>query len=137
MRGTALVAQWSGIHLLMQRTRVQSLVQDDSTCRGAAEPVHLNKRTHPSEKPTHRNWSAAPAPCVQRKSTRSKEDPPQCPRRANGKITAGIPGFKSGAGDMRHTHPERRSQGSGPDLEGVPQRASSGALSTPAASADT
>ena len=48
MGGTPLVAQWWGIHLLMPSTRVQSLVQDDSTCRGATEPMHLSKRSDPS-----------------------------------------------------------------------------------------
>ena len=55
MGGTPLVAQWWGIHLLTPSTRVQSLVQDDSTCRGATEPMHLSKRSDPSEKPAHHN----------------------------------------------------------------------------------
>ena len=41
--GTSLVAQWIGIHLPMQRTGVQSLIQEDSTCHVAAEPVQLLK----------------------------------------------------------------------------------------------
>lgn len=53
MGGTSLVVQWWGIHLLTRRTRIQSLVQDDSTCRGATEPMHLSKRSDPSEKPAH------------------------------------------------------------------------------------
>ena len=32
---TSLVVQWIGIYLPMQRTGVQSLVQEDSTCHGA------------------------------------------------------------------------------------------------------
>ena len=43
--GTSLVAQWIGIHLPMQGTGVQSLIQEDSTCRVAAEPVQLLKPT--------------------------------------------------------------------------------------------
>ena len=38
--GTSLVVQWLRIHLLMQGTWVQSLVQEDSTCLGAAELVY-------------------------------------------------------------------------------------------------
>ena len=37
--GTSLVVQWLRIHLPMQRMQVQSLVREDSTCRGAAEPA--------------------------------------------------------------------------------------------------
>ena len=36
---TSLVAQWVRICLPVQGTRVQSLIPEDSTCRGAAEPV--------------------------------------------------------------------------------------------------
>ena len=48
-------------------TRVWALVQEDSTCRGAAKPMHhnnwactlelvlCNKRSHRNEKPAHRN----------------------------------------------------------------------------------
>ena len=42
MRGTSLVAQWLRIHLPMQETLVQSLVQEDPTCRRATKPVHHN-----------------------------------------------------------------------------------------------
>ncbi|KAJ8784423.1 hypothetical protein J1605_008267 [Eschrichtius robustus] len=40
--GTSLVAQWLRIHLPMQETRVQALVREDPTCRGATKPVHHN-----------------------------------------------------------------------------------------------
>ena len=72
--GTSLVAQWTGIHLPMMRTWVQSLVQDDPTGCGARhyvprilslsaatteakhlEPVLHNKRSHHNEKPVHCN----------------------------------------------------------------------------------
>ena len=63
------------IHLPLQGTRVRALVQEDPTCRGATKPVRHNywarepqllkpalpepvlgnKRSHCSEKPTHRN----------------------------------------------------------------------------------
>ena len=42
-----------GIHLLMQGTRVQSLVQEDFTCRGATKPMHYNKKSHCNKKPMH------------------------------------------------------------------------------------
>ena len=38
----SLVVQWLRIHLPMQDTCIQSLVHEDSMCRGAAEPVHHN-----------------------------------------------------------------------------------------------
>ena len=40
--GASLVAQWLRIHLLMQGTRVQALVWEDPTCRGATRPVSHN-----------------------------------------------------------------------------------------------
>ena len=38
----SLVAQWLGVCLLMQGTRVRALVWEDPTCRGAAGPVSHN-----------------------------------------------------------------------------------------------
>ena len=35
----SLVAQWLGVCLPMQGTRVRALVWEDPTCRGAAKPV--------------------------------------------------------------------------------------------------
>ena len=40
--GTALVAEWLRIHLPMQGTQVQSLVQEDPTCCRATKLVHHN-----------------------------------------------------------------------------------------------
>ena len=37
--GASLVAQWLGVCLLMQGTRVHALVWEDPACRGAAGPV--------------------------------------------------------------------------------------------------
>ena len=48
--GTSLVAQWLGIRLQMQGTRVRALVQEDPMCCGVAEPVH------------HHYWACALAP---------------------------------------------------------------------------
>ena len=39
---TSLMVQWIGIHLPMQGTQVQSLVQEDSTCRGQLSPRVTN-----------------------------------------------------------------------------------------------
>ena len=41
-RGASLVAQWLRIHLPMQGTRVQALIQEDPTYRGATKPVRHN-----------------------------------------------------------------------------------------------
>ena len=38
----SLVAQWLGICLPMQGTRVRALVREDPTCRGATGPVSHN-----------------------------------------------------------------------------------------------
>ena len=38
----SLVVQWLRIRLPMQGTRVQALVREDPTCRGAAKPVCHN-----------------------------------------------------------------------------------------------
>ena len=40
--GTSLVAQWLRIRLPMQGTWVQSLVQEDPTCRVATKPMCHN-----------------------------------------------------------------------------------------------
>ena len=41
-RNTSLVAQWIRLHPLRQGTQVQSLVREDSTCRGAMKPMCHN-----------------------------------------------------------------------------------------------
>ena len=38
----SLVAQWLGIRLPMQGTRVRAPVREDPTCHGAAKPVRYN-----------------------------------------------------------------------------------------------
>ena len=40
--GASLVAQWLGVCLLVQGTRVLALVWEDPTCHGAAGPVSHN-----------------------------------------------------------------------------------------------
>ena len=38
----SLVAWWQRIHLPMQETQVQSLIQDNPICYGATKPMHHN-----------------------------------------------------------------------------------------------
>ena len=66
------MAQWLGVCLLMQATRVRALVWEDPTCRGATgpvsqtteparlEPVPRNGRGRDSERPTHRDEERPP-----------------------------------------------------------------------------
>ena len=70
----SLVAQWLGRRLPMQRTRVQSLVQEDamgqlSLCATASEPVLHNQRSYRKEKPAHHHKRVAPARRSQRART--------------------------------------------------------------------
>ena len=43
---TSLVVQWLRIYLSMQGTRVQSLVQEDSTCHGELSLCTTTTETH-------------------------------------------------------------------------------------------
>ena len=58
--GASLVAQWLRIHLPMQGTRVQSLIQEDPTCRGASKSVHHNYWGCGLEPTSHNYWAHAP-----------------------------------------------------------------------------
>ena len=42
MARASLVAQWLGIRLSMPGTRIQAMVREDPTCRGATKPVRHN-----------------------------------------------------------------------------------------------
>ena len=44
---TPLVVLWLRNHLPMQETRVQSLIWEDPTCRGATKPVHRTAAQEP------------------------------------------------------------------------------------------
>ena len=55
--GTSLVAQWLRIHKPMQGTRVQALVWEDPTCRGATKPVRHNYWACALEPASHNYWS--------------------------------------------------------------------------------
>ena len=52
LNGASLVAQWLGVCLPMQGTRVRALVWEDPTCRGATKPV------------THNYWACASGACA-------------------------------------------------------------------------
>ena len=86
----SLLVQWLRTYLLMQETRIWSLIQEDSICCGPTKPVYhnywacalepisctcwalgpqllkltcpkaCNKRSHLNEKPTHQNQRVAP-----------------------------------------------------------------------------
>ena len=58
--GTSLVAQWLRIHLPMQGTRVRALVQEDTTCHGAAKLVHHNYWACALESASHNYWAHLP-----------------------------------------------------------------------------
>ena len=58
--GTSLVEQWLRIHLPMQGTRVQALVREDPTCRGAPKPVHHNYWACALEPMSHNYWAHVP-----------------------------------------------------------------------------
>ena len=53
--GASLVAQWLGICLPMQGTRVRALVWEDPTCHGATRPV------------SHNCWACASGACAPRR----------------------------------------------------------------------
>ena len=57
-RGTSLVVQWLRIHLLMHRTLVGFLVQEDPPCCGIAGPSHPQLFTLCSKttEPTSHNY---------------------------------------------------------------------------------
>ena len=56
----SLVAQWLRIHLPMQGTWVQALVQEDPTCHGAAKPVCHNYWACALEPASHNYWAHVP-----------------------------------------------------------------------------
>ena len=85
----SLVAQWLGIRLPMQGTRVRAPVREDPTCRGAARPVSHNywacaSGTCAPQRERPRQWEAraprwrvAPARRNWRKPSHRNEDPTQ------------------------------------------------------------
>ena len=82
---TSLVVQWLTICLIMQGTRVRSLVQEDFICCGTTKPLCQNYQAHTLEtvlhnERSHHNWSPHPATksrptcCSREKPVGSKED---------------------------------------------------------------
>ena len=56
----SLVAQWLRIRLPMQGTRVQALLWEDPTCRGATKPVSHNYWVCTPEPMSHIYWARVP-----------------------------------------------------------------------------
>ena len=102
------MVQWLRIHFAKQGTQVQSLVQEDSTCLGAATPcattnagalepeslsygslyalkrVLRNKRSHPNKQPVDCNYRAAPACRDESEPTRSNDAPVEQKKKVGG-----------------------------------------------------
>ena len=86
-RRTPVVAQWLRIHLPVEGTWVQSLVQEVPMCRGATKPrfcnysgcelMLCNKRSHCTERPTCHSWRVVPVHHNWRKPMHSNKDPVQ------------------------------------------------------------
>ena len=60
MKGASLVVQWLRIRLPMQGTRVQALVQEVPTRRGAMKPVRHNYWACTLEPKSHNYWVLVP-----------------------------------------------------------------------------
>ena len=81
--GASLVALWLRICLLMQGTRVQSLVQEDPTCCGPTKPMHHNYWACALEPVSHNYWAHVPQllkptclePMLQNKRSHCNEKP--------------------------------------------------------------
>ena len=58
--GASLVAQWLGIRLPMQGTRVRALTWEDPTCCGAAKPMCRNYWACALEAASHNYWARVP-----------------------------------------------------------------------------
>ena len=87
--GTSLAVQWVRICLPMQRTRVLSLVWEDSTCQEATKPRHHNYWACAPQQEKPLRWEAcAPqlesSPCLRQleKSLSSNKDSAQPPKDA-------------------------------------------------------
>ena len=94
----SLVAQWLRIHLPMQGTWVQALVQEDPTCRRATKPVHHNYWACTPQPVSHDYWACGPQllsprattteACAPRTHAPQQEKPPQQEARAPQRIVA-------------------------------------------------
>ena len=74
-RGTSLLVQWLKIHLSMQGTQVQSLVQEDPTCYGATKPVHHNYYRASKQQPP--NLCATATAALEPEASARNKKPPQ------------------------------------------------------------
>ena len=70
--GASLVTQVWRIHLAVQKTWVQSLILEDSTCIGATKPVHHNSWACGLEP-----WVTITEACAPRVHALQQEKPPQ------------------------------------------------------------
>ena len=79
--GASLVAHWLRICLPMQGTRVQVLVQEDPTCRGATKPMHraqlLSLRSRTREPQLLSPRATTTEACMPRARAPQQETPPQ------------------------------------------------------------
>ena len=75
LAGASLVAQWLRICLSMQATRVQALVREDPTCRGATKPVRHNYWACALEPTSHNYWACALEPVLRNKRSHRSEKP--------------------------------------------------------------
>ena len=62
----------------MQGTRVQALVQEDPTCRGATKPVHHNYWACALEPVSHNYWACVPQLLSLRATTTEAHMPRAC-----------------------------------------------------------
>ena len=70
---TSLVAQWLGVHLPMQGTRAQFLVQEDPTCLWTTKLLRLNYWAQTLE-PPHRNYWSRRLPSMRHKRSHRDEN---------------------------------------------------------------
>ena len=76
LQWTSVVAQWLRIRLPMQGTRVQSLVREDPTCRGATKSMCHNYWACALEPASHNYWSPrAYSPCSATREATSMRSP--------------------------------------------------------------
>ena len=77
LTGTSLIAQWIRLCLPMQGTRVQCLVQEDSTSHRATKPVHHNQWARTLQPASPHYWTRVPGACALQ-----QDKPPQWEGRA-------------------------------------------------------
>ena len=78
----SLLVQWLRICLPMQGTRVQALVQEDSTCHRATKPVRHNQCTRARKPQLLCPRTTTTEACAPRARAPQQEKPPQWEARA-------------------------------------------------------